>query len=1169
MKTRIPIPGRRATHNKPLTILALAAGLAFALSSPGQTIKTWTGGDGDFYLNSNWDTATIPGVTDIAVINNGATATIGASAGTNDLGALRLGDIEAGAESGHVVMNGGHLNIGGTLGDPKAVIGFSAAFSTFVMNGGTIFFDGPDMFPGSTTDDGLNGLDWEVGERGLGRFEMHNNAVFRAGDDLKVGASATGMGSVLIDGNAWLSVGSGVSVSEGGPNPVEQLMVVAGNARVDAGNSMGAGNPLGSTDEGYLTMAAATDSTGRLVVQDDAVFNFRRLSARQGNSIITVRNRGQMHIFDVLNGTGGSAANRPAETGPNSTLASHDPSFGIITLQDDAQMTVNSDPAGGPTKGLAISGPRDAGNSGGTAFLVVRDRASFSAAQDLALGTGAADTSDGTLEVVGPDATVNIGGNLSLAVDLDGNPTPGRGTLSAVITGPTHSTVVVTNIGRIANGHLKVTLSGYAPVGGESYTLIRAASFDGQFLSTNLTAAPLGAGLSWDLQYNSTSIVLRVTGIAIGPRVITVTSTNTTDIPGLTNLSQAILALQDGDVIRFNIPGLPGQVHYLPSPPGGFPIITKDNVMIDGYSQPGASPNSNPISAANNAQIRIVLDARNGNYRDMEYTAFGTAVTSSPPIDNSSMSTERGGYGAPEKAILGVYRATNANIRGVAFLGTFEEGNYGIAVAHDYGLDTEVKDRLAYDAGSSRNCHINGCWFGIDPANPTVAGLAPFQDGIAFFRHRDVSGGPRPELPNESLIVGVKPGSANPRAEFNVIAYMVYGMAGEAVRTRFSGNFLGVLPDGVTPTGIPPVFNGGIEIGRYDDTEPIVIGTDGDGVNDADEGNLFGPLADSGVVLAFYSTGNKPYIVAGNRFGIGVDGTRWPNSQVIWDEISNLTRAQFGSDFDGVSDALEANHVYNNHPPGSVPFYPTFIVLNAGAALSVRGNTLVNNFTPPVDPTANGGQLVLDYYAKAVADTNNGIVPVLSTNSTTARLIGSVPLRGATYPVMILDVYLADPEGITNGIAAGTPEGYVQGKTYLGSFAVDGTGDLNLAPGQFEFDITSLNVAANATLTAAANYSKEAIGTRHAATVTSLFAAPVAVNAAPGGAITIGPLVRQGAVLNISWTGGTAPFQLQTNASANLATGSWGNYGPSLTTNSTTVPITPSVPQTYIRVVGQ
>ena len=56
----------------------------------------------------------------------------------------------------------------------------------------------------------------------------------------------------------------------------------------------------------------------------------------------------------------------------------------------------------------------------------------------------------------------------------------------------------------------------------------------------------------------------------------------------------------------------------------------------------------------------------------------------------------------------------------------------------------------------------------------------------------------RPDLPNVGLIIGVAPGSANPRAEFNVFAGIGSVFDGEALRTRVSGNFLSVMPDGVT-----------------------------------------------------------------------------------------------------------------------------------------------------------------------------------------------------------------------------------------------------------------------------------------------------------------------------------------------------------------------------------
>src|SRR5678815_5125657 len=96
-------------------------------------------------------------------------------------------------------------------------------------------------------------------------------------------------------------------------------------------------------------------------------------------------------------------------------------------------------------------------------------------------------------------------------------------------------------------------------------------------------------------------------------KIITVNTTNNVSPgPGETNLVQAIAMLADGDAIHFNIPG--GGPFYLQTPPlvpdNGYPPITNHNVTIDGYTQPGAVPNSNRILSSNNAQIKIVLDSR-------------------------------------------------------------------------------------------------------------------------------------------------------------------------------------------------------------------------------------------------------------------------------------------------------------------------------------------------------------------------------------------------------------------------------------------------------------------------------------------------------------------------------------------------------------------------------
>ena len=602
-------------------------------------------------------------------------------------------------------------------------------------------------------------------------------------------------------------------------------------------------------------------------------------------------------------------------------------------------------------------------------------------------------------------------------------------------------------------------------------------------------------------------------GAAHGATVtVTVNDDGSSNIGAPGTFYWAITNCNAGDTIAFNIPG--AGPHYLQEPPGGFPLVhKKSNLLIDGYSQPGSSPNTHSITQANNAIIKIVIDGRNGNSRDMDYAAFdGTLAASDPPIDNTSMAKEQAGFGHNERALLPLYRSTNVTVRGLAFLSTFNDSNgdqKGICVAHDYGLNTNVLDRLAYANGSDAYCHICGCWFGVDPTNQTVAGVSAGLMAIANYRHRDASGGPRPDLPNVGLIVGVAPGSPNPRAEFNVFAGYGYAMDSENIRARFSGNFVGVMPDGVTPYNMPDIDptdfgnagNGHFEWGRFDDTQAMIIGTDGDGVNDADEGNLFGPLDLVGGhqpnIFDFYSTGRKPYIIAGNRFGIAVDGTRWTNSSfTIFGGLSlnQGTQVRFGSDFNGVSDALEANIVYNNNVFSNL--YPTpvnsvapslFQGMNSSSVVpdawvSIRGNEFVNNF-PPFNPNNSSAFAFVNWWSNYVAyavdppDPTNAI-PALSASSTISKLIGTfgAPTTNG-YTNLVLDLYIPDPEGQANGAQFDLPAfggtgsgtsgwGFVQGKTYLGSFVLT-----NAVSGAFSLDISRLGLTNNTKVTAAITYS--------------------------------------------------------------------------------------------------
>lgn len=166
-----------------------------------------------------------------------------------------------------------------------------------------------------------------------------------------------------------------------------------------------------------------------------------------------------------------------------------------------------------------------------------------------------------------------------------------------------------------------------------------------------------------DAEMTMNKIVLALTflgGIGVSfcsnAAVITVTTTNNASpASGEVSLLQAIKRAVDGDQIRFNISG--AGPHYIPTPPAGYPLIKANNLTIDGYSQPGSSPNTNSILAPNNAKIRIVLDSRAG----------GRLVLANIP-DIPLNGTDVPGYGDSESGMLSIYNATNVTVRGLGFL---------------------------------------------------------------------------------------------------------------------------------------------------------------------------------------------------------------------------------------------------------------------------------------------------------------------------------------------------------------------------------------------------------------------------------------------------------------------------------------------------------------------
>lgn len=661
--------------------------------------------------------------------------------------------------------------------------------------------------------------------------------------------------------------------------------------------------------------------------------------------------------------------------------------------------------------------------------------------------------------------------------------------------------------------------------------------------------------------------ILLVFAASAEAKVITVNTVDNSDnSAGKTNLAAAFQILASGDTIAFNLPG--AGPHFIATPVGGYPfLVGLTNVTIDGYSQPGSVPNSNTILSSNNAVISVYLDSRNGEMTDL---------------------SGRNGYDQ-EGAILPILGWTNSVISGLGFLGNNPPSD-GSAPAQLYAI------ALGGDT-PTENTHIQGCRFGLDADNITVYQL----------RKNIVSYGAKV---TGFCNIGVAPGSKNPRAEFNVQVggYITMDLGGTQNSVyHISGNFLNVFPDGLHDFNIDGNSHSGVEhvveaIFEFGSPGPgSVFGTDGDGVNDAEERNIVGGItqANDGNLWECYGNGPDHMRMAGNYFGIAVDGvTRFNNGgpSMEWLNIykRNASSLLLGSDFDGVSDDLEANLIYWNNPfaalygnppvvnPGPNADQWAFIVGPNGTRgattwtgfITMRGNVMVNNLLAPFMYAGNDSAEFV-FYESPFMDTTNfskfsDLIPALSPSTTARDIIGTCPAPNVSGPFtnLFIDLYVLDPEGWTNGIAFALPDltsvgvvtnGFPAGRRFLGTFVDNGPLDRDPAVGRFNLDTSELNLAEGTQVTIAANYSMDPAGTHNGRTHTSNFSNPVTLLPA----FKVTSTVRDGENVTLTWSGGTAPFSLRRKTSLG---GPWITVQSGITGNTTTYPDPASI--AFYQVVG-
>lgn len=148
----------------------------------------------------------------------------------------------------------------------------------------------------------------------------------------------------------------------------------------------------------------------------------------------------------------------------------------------------------------------------------------------------------------------------------------------------------------------------------------------------------------------------------------------------------------------------------------------------------------------------------------------------------------------------------------------------------------------------------------------------------------------------------------------------------ESSYNQIKGNYIGT--DKTGNVGLPNYFDGGTNIGTgqialTDYSNDNIIGTDGDGINDAVEGNVIGSASFTGTANSYSDaidiiTNSERNKVAGNKIGIGANGTSalpiFTSGVTVIDYAININANDniIGTDGDGVSDALEANYIGNS-----------------------------------------------------------------------------------------------------------------------------------------------------------------------------------------------------------------------------------------------------------------
>ena len=322
------------------------------------------------------------------------------------------------------------------------------------------------------------------------------------------------------------------------------------------------------------------------------------------------------------------------------------------------------------------------------------------------------------------------------------------------------------------------------------------------------------------------------------------------------------------DAINFSIPGA-GPHTIQPATP--LPEIT-DQVMIDGYTEPGASVNTNPFASGTNAVIQIELDGSAGGGSGVHISA-GLSTVRGLAINRFSAE------GVVLESATAIANRIVGNFIGTDVTGNLALGN-GVGVAILNGRDNSVgdtapADRNVISGNISRGIRI------ITAPNTVVSGNYIGTNNAGTQAIPNSSDGILVQSATGATIGGTAPNAGN----------LLSGNGGDALEitstpggTTIQGNLIGTRADGVAALGNA---GHGVAFG------PIVAAA-----------TIGGTVAGAGNVIAFNSgsgiakTGGPVQADANIRrnsihsnagVGIDLDGPAAPDVTVAASSATNTT----------------------------------------------------------------------------------------------------------------------------------------------------------------------------------------------------------------------------------------------------------------------------------------